>query len=290
MVAILLIAAFFVLIPVGVLAARAQDLRAGHTPIPNFWDVRSPLEKPDMTGFRSVRFLVNDDFPPLAFAGPDESPTGFSVELSRAVCEKLGLTCTIQVRPFGTLLDALGNAQGDVVAAAFPVTPALREKFAVTNPYFKIPARFVTRQNSQPSLPEVKIEAKTLAHKKVGAVAGTAHEAYLKTFLPQVDLKPYPNLEAVEAALKAGEIDYAFGDGLNLALWIGGTGADDCCTFIGGPYLESRFFGEGIGFILRPDDQTLRRAIDYALQELWKDGTYADLYLRFFPVNPYGSH
>ena len=98
---------------------------------------------------------------------------------------------------------------------------------------------------------------------------------------------PFRTCAAAEAALKAGEIDYVFADGLGLALWLGGEDAADCCDFSGGPYLESRFFGEGIGFIIRKDDETLRRAFDFALQQLWKEGKYAELYLRFFPVSPF---
>ncbi len=77
--------------------------------IPNFWDPRAQLERPDLTGIRTVRFLVDDDFPPLHFAGLDGNPTGFSVELARSACERLALTCTIQVRRFVTLLDSLAD-------------------------------------------------------------------------------------------------------------------------------------------------------------------------------------
>ena len=55
----------------------------------------------------------------------------------------------------------------------------------------------------------------------------------------------------------------------------------------GGPYLESRFFGEGIGFVVRREDENLRRAFDFALQRLWDEGKYAELYLRFFPISPF---
>jgi polar amino acid transport system substrate-binding protein len=126
-----------------------------------------------------------------------------------------------------------------------------------------------------------------LQGKAVGVVEGTAHEAFAKSFMQGGTLKPYSELTAAEAALKAGEVDYVFADGVSLALWIGGEDAGGCCAFVGGPYLESRFFGEGIGFITRPEDDNIRRALDYALQQLWKEGKYAELYLRFFPVSPY---
>ena len=54
-----------------------------------------------------------------------------------------------------------------------------------------------------------------------------------------------------------------------------------------GPYLESRFFGEGIGLLVRKDDEVLRRTLDYGLQQLWDEGKYAEIYLRFFPVSPF---
>ncbi len=38
---------------------------------------------------------------------------------------------------------------------------------------------------------------------------------------------------------------------------------------------------------MRKDEVPLKRSLDYALQSLWDDGTYARLYLRFFPVSPF---
>jgi polar amino acid transport system substrate-binding protein len=259
-------------------AALAQGIN-----IPNFWDSRSQLERPDLPATRTIRFLVDDDFPPLHFPGLDGNPTGLSVELARAACERLNLTCTIQVRRFDTLLNALNEKQGDVVAAAIPVTADLRRRFAVTGSYFKIPARFAVRKDKNQPAPD----AKALQGKAVGVVGGTAHEAYAKALMPGASLKHYPELAAAQSALKNGEIDYLFADGLGLALWIGGEEAAGCCDFSGGPYLESRFFGEGIGFITRTEDENLRRALDFALQQLWKEGRYAELYLRFFPISPF---
>ena len=250
--------------------------------IPNFWDPRARSERPDLVGTRTIRFLTDDEFPPLHFAGPDGTLTGFSVELARAACERLNLTCTVQARRFDTLLDALAESRGDVVAAAVSITPALQARFALTQPYFRTPARFAARARAaeEPS-------PRSLASRTVGVVAGTAHEAFLASFFKAAQIKPYPDLAAASAALKRGDVEYLFGDGVGLALWVGGAEAEGCCALVGGPYLESRYFGEGIGFIVRKDDDALRRALDYALQRLWDEGKYAELYLRFFPVSPF---
>ena len=252
--------------------------------VPDFWNPRSRGERVEapQTG-RAVRFLTDDEFPPLHFSGPDGNPTGFVVELARAVCEKLSITCTVQARRFDTLLDALDARQGDVVAAAVPLTATLREKFLATRPYFRWPARFAARPDRGLPAPS----AAGLAGRSVGVIGGSAHAAYLKAFFPKAVQKDFTDLAAAEGALKRVEIDYVFADGLNLALYVGGQEADTCCALVGGDYLENRFFGEGIGLITRQEDATLSRALDDALQRVWDDGKYTELYLRFFPVSPF---
>ena len=251
--------------------------------IPNFWDPRARQDRPDLAGLRTLRFLTDEDYPPLHFAGPDGNPTGFTVEIARAACELLAISCTIQTRRFDTLLDTLRDGGGDVVAAAIPVTADVRRRFAATLPYFRNPGRFVARRDR--GAPEPNPRA--LDGRAVGVVEGTAHEAYLKAFFPRAALKGFAELPAAEAALRRGELDYLFADGVSLALWIGGTEAAGCCSFAGGSYLESRFFGEGIGLVMRKDDDLVRRALEHALQRLWDEGKYAELYLRFFPVAPF---
>lgn len=268
----------------GLAAAQpARDAPAPRVRIPNFWDPRAHTDRPDLAGARTIRFLTDDEFPPLHFAGPDGALTGFSVELARAACERLNLTCTVQARRFDTLLDALAESRGDVVAAAVPVDAQLQARFAITQPYFRNPARFArakARAEEEPS-------PRALAGRAVGVVADTAHQAFLGAYFQAAQVKPYPDLAAAEAALKSGEVEFLFADGVGLALWVGGAESEGCCVLVGGPYLESRYFGEGLGFILRRDDDALRRALDFALQRLWDEGKYAELYLRFFPISPF---
>ncbi|HSP26218.1 MAG TPA: transporter substrate-binding domain-containing protein, partial [Saliniramus sp.] len=210
-------------------------------------------------------------------------PTGFSVEIAREVCERLRVTCTVQTRPFEDLAGALDGGQGDVVAAALPITTSLQNQFAVTQPYFRSPARFVQRMNDA----IVEITPSSLAGKRVGVVAGTAHEAFLETYFPDLEPTRAPNMFVAQGELRRGETDLLFGDGLTLALWIGGRASEDCCVFAGGPYLDEYFFGMGIGFVMRSEEGELKRAFDYALHRLWEEGKYSEIYLSFFPISPF---
>src|SRR5829696_1352901 len=78
-----------------VAAVPAWSASAQRVALPNSWDPRATLDRPDGPTTRAGRFLTDDEFPPLHFAGPDGVPTGFSVELARAACERLALACTV---------------------------------------------------------------------------------------------------------------------------------------------------------------------------------------------------
>ena len=251
--------------------------------VPGFWDPRRRPDRPDLSRLTVIRFLTETDYPPFNFTGPDGNPAGFNVDLARMICDEIKVTCTIQMRRFETLLDAISSNRGDAIIASLAVTPQLRARLDFSDPYYRVPARFVSRRDSV--MREIKPEF--LEGRKVGAIAGTSHEAYLKVMFTDVELHSYPNDEALRAALRRGEVDFIFGDAISLAFWINGTDSGDCCAFSGGPFVESRYFGEGIGIAVRKGNDLLRQALNWALFRLWEKGRYTDLWLHYFSVSPF---
>ena len=258
-------------------------MAADGAPIPNFWDPQHRVDRPETSSFRVIRFVTEDDYPPFGFALPDGTLSGFNVDLARALCEELRVQCTVQARRWDTMFETIEQSRADAAIASIAMTPANRARVDFTAPYYKTPARFVSR--AAVVLPDTSPEA--LAGKTVGVVARSAHEAYLRAFFPRISLRPYDNALALRSALKRNEVEIAFGDGVAFALWLNGTDASGCCAFRGGPYTESRFFGEGVGIALRKDNQAMKRALDYALKRVAERGVYADLYLKYFPVGFY---
>ncbi len=272
------------LVVLGAGAAVAQP--AGGEPgvrVPGFWDPRRRPERPDMSRISVIRFLTEVDYPPFNFAGPDGNPQGFNVDLARMLCEELKLACTIQMRRFETLVPALAANQGDAAIASIAATPELRAKVDFTDPYYRTPARFAAKRDSpiDDPLPE------RLEGKKVAVVAGTAHEAYLKALFTEVELRPYPSADVARLALRRGDVDLLFADAISMAFWLNGTDSENCCSFRGGAYIDSRYFGEGIGIAVRKGNDTIRLALNWALFRVWEQGRFTDLWLRYFPISPF---
>ena len=72
---------------------------------------------------------------------------------------------------------------------------------------------------------------------------------------------------------------------MRLGFWLAGSDSADCCRFSGGPYLGPEYLGSGLAIAVAPDNAKLAAAFDYALHEINTDGTFAELYLRYFPVS-----
>ena len=287
---LLCLAACLLALPLAAVFGGCHALAAGEnlTPpravgVPGFWDPRRRPERPDLTRITAIRFLTDLDYPPFDYAGADGNPVGFNVDLARLICDEIKTTCTIQARPFDTLLEALNDNRGDAVIASIAPTGETRKRADFTDPYYRTPARFVARTDS--AITDVLPEH--LEGKKIAVVGGTAHEAYLKALFTEAEVRPYPNAETAREALRNKDVDLLFGDGIALAFWLNGTDSAGCCAFRGGPFLESRYFGEGIGIAVKRGNDLLRLALNWALFQLWEKGKYTDLWLRYFPISPF---
>jgi polar amino acid transport system substrate-binding protein len=247
---------------------------------PGFWDLRRRMEKPDLGALRLLRFITEDDYPPFDFVAPDGALMGFNVELARAVCEELRLQCTVQPRRWDTILDTLEKGGADAAIASLAINARNRARADFSAPYYKTPGRFVARTSValDPVIPE------TLGDRVVGVEAGTAHEAFLRDMFPRVRRRAFETATALRAAIRRGEVDMIFGDGVALALWLNGVDSAGCCAFRGGPFLQRAYFGDGVGIAVARGNISLRRALDYALQRLAERGVYAELYLKYFPI------
>ncbi|MEX0851953.1 MAG: transporter substrate-binding domain-containing protein [Bauldia sp.] len=248
--------------------------------IPNFWDPRQRIERPPAGAVQAIRFLTTDDFPPFNFVDENGHLTGFNVDLARAICAELAVRCTIQARQWDDLAGHIVDKSADAIIAGVAVTAENREWLDFSDVYLRPAARFaVLRESGGIETTPTGLRGKTLA-----VVTRTAHEAYLAAMFPEVGRKLYPTAEAARQALKNGDVDAHFGDGLQLSFWLESRAAGACCTFAGGPFLESRFFGQGHAIAIAKAAPDLKRAINAALQAVHEKGVYGELYLRYFPI------
>ncbi|TYR29398.1 transporter substrate-binding domain-containing protein [Mesorhizobium microcysteis] len=276
--------ALFSIVAIAACLATASG-RAAEPVIPNYWDERERLPKPDLSGLERLRFLTTIDFPPFSFLDGDGRLSGFHVELARAICRELDIVarCQIQALPWDELDEAMANDQGEALIAGTSVTADTRERYVFSRPYLRFPARFAVRRTTTLYEPLHK----AVADRRIGVLAGSGHEAMLRSYFPDARPVTFTRLEWLHDALREGRVDGIFGDGMRLSFWIAGSASQNCCRFAGGPYIAPEFLGAGLAIAANKDDAVLAQAFDYALREIAVKGTFAELYLKYFPVSFY---
>lgn len=251
--------------------------------IPQFWDVKERLTKPDLSRFARIRFLTTVDFPPFNFLDANGLMTGFHVDLARAMCKALDILdrCQIQALPWEELEGALERGEGDALVAGLALTPERRVKYAFTRSYLRFPARFVVANGSTLAEPLYT----NIAGRRVGVLAGSEHENMLRDYFPEAKPVTYSREDWLYDGMRTGETDATFGDGMRLSFWLAGSDSANCCRFAGGPYIAPEYFGAGLAIAVRQEDAILAQAFDYALREINMTGEFEELYLRYFPIS-----
>ncbi len=231
-----------------------------------------------------LRFVTESDFPPFNFYDDEGVLTGFNIDLARAICLELAATCDIKVAPWEELIGTLKRGDADAVVAGHTITPQLVGEVDFSDRYFFMPGRFAGRK-------DLKIANATpegLDGKKIAVTRGSPHEAYLKTYFSSYSgVQTFENPDRARDALLEGKVDLLFDDGVSLAFWLNGTNSKACCEFKGGPFLEPKYFGDGMAMAVSKKDPQVRKLINTALKRVRESGRMEELVQRYFPFRIY---
>lgn len=239
------------------------------------------IPKPDLQDLEQIRFVTDNDYPPFNYLDEEGELTGFNVDLMRVICDELSVECSIRTASWSRLIPSLKEGETDAVIASIRISEKTLRQVDFTDSYYHTPARFVALRSN----PVKAITPETLAGMKIGVIDGTAHKVYLGDFFTQSAVVAYGSADEAKSALRGGKIDFLFGDGVSLMFWLNGTMSESCCEFRGGPFTESRYFGEGIGIAVRKGNRKLRDALNYGLHLARSEGRFEELYLRYFPLS-----
>jgi polar amino acid transport system substrate-binding protein len=249
--------------------------------VPDTWQGDVLRSKPDMHGLEKLSFVTDSDYPPFHYFDEVGALTGFNVDLAKSICEALQVQCDVKAVDWEELFPSLDKGEADAAIASIRISAESLEKVDFTSRYYATPARFAARKENE--LKDIRPEA--LEGKKIGVAKGTGHEAYLKMFFPDAAIATFDTADDAQKALKGGAIDLVFGDGIGLTFWINGVTSDGCCEFRGGPYLDTKYFGEGVGIAVKKGNRQLAEILNYALEQVHASGRYDELFLRYFPMS-----
>lgn len=252
-------------------------------PVPLFRHVDPELRPPDTKSIGPVRLLADQDFPPFSFRTAAGEVAGLSVDLAKATCVEMRLNCEIKAMSYADLASSLERGDGDAIISGLRITAETFIKMDATAPYFRAMARFAVK-SSAPSAPP---DGKVLQDKKVGAVIGSGHAAWIKRYFPQAQLVEFGSLAEAVEALRTGQIELVFGDALQLIYWVKGEASRGCCKLADGAFVDEDYFSQPLSILVKRGNAPLRQAFDYGLDRLQRSGTFATIFRSYVPLSPW---
>ena len=270
------------LLAISMLAGLHTKGIAQSVTIPNFWDKHERFPKPDLSKIPRLRFLTTTDFPPFNYIDRKKRLSGFHVDLARAICSELDLLnrCQIQALPWDELEKSFVAGEGEAIIAGLVLDKQNLRKYEFSRPYMHIPGRFVSRKDSGLTPPIYE----ALHRKTIGVVGGSAHQAYFSSAFGERKFEVFDTRDGALKALVEGKVEAVFSDGLSLSFWLASSASQDCCVFVDGAYMSEQYFGHGLTVALPKGRDDLVQGVNYALKQINDNGTFAELYLRYFPV------
>lgn len=220
-----------------------------------------------------IRVASLGDAKPYTFTDESGEFTGFDVELFTDVAERIGIDDVVFTgQDFSGLLAAVANGQFDVGVAAIGITDERKQTVDFSEGYL---AGYLTVMGH----PDAGIaDEDDLAGKRLGVVQGTLQEAYAVKNFTETELVRFPDNNAAISAVNSGSIDAHFLDyeaAKEYAEQFGLVNAIDIPSF-----------DAPAGFAIAKGNPEFKAALDEALAAAMEDGTWKELYEKWFPGSP----
>ncbi|MDR6906354.1 polar amino acid transport system substrate-binding protein [Agromyces sp. 3263] len=220
-----------------------------------------------------IRVASLGDAKPYTFTDENGEFTGFDVELFTDVADRIGIDDVVFTgQDFSGLLSAVANGQFDVGVAAIGITDERKQTVDFSDGYL---AGYLTVMSS----PDANIsDEDDLAGKRLGVVQGTLQEAYAVKHFTDTELVRFPDNNAAISAVNSGAIDAHFLDYEAAKEYSAQYGLENA--------IDIPSFDAPAGFAIAKGNTEFKDALNEALHAAMEDGTWKELYQKWFPGSP----
>lgn len=220
---------------------------------------------------------LDDTFAPMGFRDEKGNLVGFDVDLANEVAERIGVTMKFQPIDWSMKETELNGGNIDLIWNGYTITAERQEKVAFSKPYLENSQIIVTMADSDIVTKadlagkNVTVQAESSALDAINAEPDVA-----ASFGELVEFAT--NNEAF-SDLESGRSDALVVDEVNARYYMKQAGEEKYKV------LEEDFGDEEYGIGLRKDDTELLKKINDAMDEMKSDGTYDEIYAKWFAEN-----
>lgn len=222
-----------------------------------------------------VDFATEANYYPFEYLDDEQQIQGFDIDLAKAVCRVANLTCNFHNQSFDSLLLTLQFGGFDAVIASLDITEERLSKFDFSDSYYQSAPVFVGRNDNK--------ETFSLVGKFIAVQSDSSNHHYLlKHAKKNSFIIAYPSSSKTFLDLKESKIDVVFADEAVASNFLD---QENNRVNFSIKQTEDIFldgFSLGYGIAVKKGNSVLLERLNYGLQIIRNDGTYQDIFNRYF--------
>lgn len=220
---------------------------------------------------------LDDTFPPMGFRDDNGDLVGFDIDLAKEVGERLDIEMDFQAIDWSLKETELDAGNIDLIWNGYTVTPEREEKVLFSEPYMENSQMIVVSEDSDIQTKE-DLEGKVVAAQQSSSAVDAINddEGDYPASFANGEVVQYPSNNDVFNDLISGRADAIVVDEVMGRYYMSLN--DDFAYRV----LEDNFGEEVYAVGMRKEDTALKEEFDAALQEIIDDGTYDEIYGKWF--------
>jgi glutamine transport system substrate-binding protein len=229
-------------------------------------------------GLGGATLVVGHDvnFPPFEFLQNDVY-TGFDLDILNAIAEVGNFEVDSRAMDFNGIIPALQANQVDMAIAAMTIKPEREEVIDFSIPYFRTGLVLAVKpDNSDIVNPE------DLKGKRIAVKIGTSGDAFIRElpYANEIEISTFDSNNDTYLAVINGNVDATINDDSTLRFYIASEGPDTLKV------VGELLTGDDYGIAVPSGKAETLQVVNNALLELAENGTYDELYKKWFGVEP----
>ena len=223
-------------------------------------------------------------YPPFNNLNAQGELEGFDIDIAKALCEEMKVTCEFVTQDWDGIIPALQAGKFDAIIASMSITDERKQKVDFSNKYYNTPPAIAVAKDSD--IADIKPES--LAGKTLGVASSTTHSNFAEVTYTDSDIKMYPTSDEFLLDLGNGRIDAVMDDISVLEGWLAKEDGA-CCKLLGAVTPDPTIHGQGAGIAVRKGETELADRFSAAIDAIRASGKYKEINDKYFSYDVYGG-
>lgn len=206
---------------------------------------------------------------------------GFDIDLIKAIADEIGINIEFQTLEFSGLIAGMKSGRFDIGIAGITITDERKEEIDFSDPYYDAGIMVVVQSDNE----EIN-SMDDLNGKQVATRTGSTTYDYLMGLKgdthPDMEIVPFPGIVEAYMELRSGRVDAVVYDSPNAQYYVNQKANGELKTV--GDIVQAQQYG-----IAFEQGSEIVDDVNEALAKFKENGTYDDIYEKWFGERPYGT-